>query len=143
MMASFSVPAPITLAAVMDVSGDQGKILWHNKELRNHFNSSVLFQGDLYGFDGNNILSTGLKCVDFATGKLKWNVEKPNWGNLIIAGDRLIIVSQSFDLIIARASGEKYEELAQCHPMGGNAGLRRCWRMGFYICGIRGGIGGV
>lgn len=108
--------------AVMDVSQDHGKILWHNKELRNHFNSSVLYQGNLYGFDGNNILSTGLKCVDFATGKLKWNVEKPNWGNLIVAGDRLIIVSQSFDLIIAKASAEKYEELAQCHPLGGN-----CW----------------
>ena len=107
--------------ALMDVSTDQPKILWRNQELRNHYNSSVLRDGCLYGFDGNNILGQGLKCVDFATGQLKWNAPKPTWGNLILAGDRLIIFSQSCDLIIAKASPEKYEELAQCHPMGGTS----------------------
>lgn len=107
--------------ALMDVSNDHVKIIWSNKELKCHFNSSVLYKGHLYGFDGNNILSQGLKCLDFATGKLLWNQEKPTWGNLIIAGDRLILFSQSSDLIIAKASPEKYEELAQCHPIGGTS----------------------
>jgi outer membrane protein assembly factor BamB len=105
--------------AVIDVSTDQPKIIWQNHELKNHCNSTILYQGCLYGFDGNNIVGQGLKCLDFATGQVKWTAEKPSWGNLILAGDKFIILSQSGDLIIAKASPEKYEELAQCHPLGG------------------------
>jgi outer membrane protein assembly factor BamB len=105
--------------AVIDVGTDQPKILWKNGSLRNHYNSSVLLDGHLYGFDGNNIQGQGLRCLDFATGKTIWTEAKPTWGNLIAAGGKLIIISQSGELIIAQASAEKYQELARAHPLGG------------------------
>jgi outer membrane protein assembly factor BamB len=105
--------------AVIDVSGGKGKILWQNRDLRNHYNASVLREGFLYGFDGNNIQGNGLKCVEFATGNTRWTAAQPTWGNLILAGERLIIVSQSGELIIAKASAEKYQELARAQGIGG------------------------
>jgi outer membrane protein assembly factor BamB len=108
--------------AVIDVSGDKAKVLWQKKDLRNHYNSSVLHEGNLYGFDGNNMQGSGLKCVDFATGETRWTAPQPAWGNLILAGDRLIIVSQSAELIVAKASPQRFEELAKAQPLGGT-----CW----------------
>lgn len=105
--------------ALIDVANDRAKIVWHNKDLKNHYNSSVLRDGFLYGFDGNNITGTGLKCVDWATGQTRWNAAQPAWGNLILAGDRLIIVSQSGELIIASASPKEYHELARAQGIGG------------------------
>ena len=105
--------------AVIDVSDDAGKIVWRNRDLRNHYNSSVLFDGHLYGFDGNNIGGQGLKCLEFATGKTIWTAADPGWGNLIVADGKLIIVTQSGDLIVAKASPEKYQELARAHPLAG------------------------
>jgi outer membrane protein assembly factor BamB len=105
--------------ALVDVAGDKARIIWRNKDLMNHYNSSVLRDGFLYGFDGNNITGTGLKCVDWTTGQTRWNAAQPAWGNLILAGDRLIIVSQSGELIIASASPKEYHELARAQGIGG------------------------
>ena len=38
--------------------------LWKNKNMRNHFNSCVLWDGYLYGIDENQ-----LRCLDFQTGE--------------------------------------------------------------------------
>jgi outer membrane protein assembly factor BamB len=108
--------------ALIDVAGDRAKVLWQNKGLRNHYNSSILRDGYLYGFDGNNMQGSGLKCVEFATGRTRWTAPQPAWGNLILAGDRLIIVSQSGELVVAKASAERFEELAHAQPIGGT-----CW----------------
>jgi len=105
--------------ALIDVANDKAKIVWQNKDLMNHYNSSVLHAGFLYGFDGNNMQGNGLKCVEFATGRTRWTAAQPAWGNLILAGERLIIVSQSGELIVADASAERFHELAQAQPIGG------------------------
>ncbi|HEY7115405.1 MAG TPA: PQQ-binding-like beta-propeller repeat protein [Tepidisphaeraceae bacterium] len=108
--------------AVIDVAQDRGTIVWKSRELRNHYNPSVLHDGCLFGFDGNNISGQGLKCLDFATGDVKWTADKPDWGNLIVAGDRLIILTQTGQLIIALASAEKYEQLASAQVLA-----PACW----------------
>jgi outer membrane protein assembly factor BamB len=105
--------------ALIDVADDKAEIVWQNKDLRNHYNSSVLRDGFLYGFDGNNMQGSGLKCVDFTTGQTHWTAAQPAWGNLIVAGERLIIVSQSGELIVADATAERYRELARAQPIGG------------------------
>jgi outer membrane protein assembly factor BamB len=105
--------------ALIDVSGDKAKIVWQNKDLKNHYNSSVLRDGFLYGFDGNNITGTGLKCVEWQTGRTRWNAAQPAWGSLIVAGERLIIVSQSGELIVTLASPKEYHELARAQAIGG------------------------
>ncbi len=41
--------------------------VWHNNRMKNKFNSSVLYQGYIYGFD-----DTILACIDAQTGELKF-----------------------------------------------------------------------
>ena len=53
--------------------------LWKTKKLRTQMNPAVLFQGHLFGVDGNTTDKAALKCLDFATGDEKW--AHPNFGS--------------------------------------------------------------
>ncbi|MHC4805244.1 MAG: outer membrane protein assembly factor BamB family protein [Planctomycetota bacterium] len=91
--------------------------IWQNRNMRNHFNSSVLWQGYLYGFDERN-----LRCLDFETGQTKWSQARLGKGSLMIADGKLIILSDKGKLVIAEASPEGFAELASSQILKG-----RCW----------------
>jgi hypothetical protein len=86
--------------------------------------TSVLWEGNLYGFDGNshNRSSVFLKCIDFATGKEKWKYRGFGCGTLMIADGKLIVLSDEGELIVAPASPDGFEPLAKAQVLEG-----RCW----------------
>jgi len=92
--------------------------IWQNKNMRNHFNSSVLWQGHVYGFDD----APELRCLDFQTGQIKWSQARLGKGSLMIADGKLIILSEKGKLVIAEACPEKFEELASSQILKG-----KCW----------------
>src|SRR5688572_25491700 len=69
---------------VFDVSAKPPAKVWENKNMRNHMNSSVLWEGHLYGVDENQ-----LRCLDFATGEVKWTDKASGKGSLILADGKL------------------------------------------------------
>jgi outer membrane protein assembly factor BamB len=111
---------------LIDPSGETPRVVWQNKEMRNHFNSCVLIAGCLYGMDGNatdmkgNLLHDvwSLKCVDFETGTVKWKQPKL-FGTLMAADGKLIILTMDGRLVIAEVSPEKYTELASAAVLSG------------------------
>ncbi len=76
---------------------------WRNKNMDNHFNCSVLYKGHLYGFDQNV-----LRCLDFSDGSIKWSQQGMGKGSLMIAGDKLVILSERGKLVIAQASADAW-----------------------------------
>ncbi|HAV64691.1 MAG TPA: alcohol dehydrogenase [Verrucomicrobiales bacterium] len=78
---------------MLDLSSGQPKEAWKTKDLRTQFNTAVLFEGHLYGTDGDTTSKAALKCLDFATGRVKW--AQPNFGSggIIIADGKLIALS--------------------------------------------------
>jgi outer membrane protein assembly factor BamB len=91
--------------------------IWRNRNMRNHFNSSVLWQGYVYGFDEKT-----LRCLDFKTGQTKWSQARLGKGSLMIADGKLIILSERGKLVIAEASPEGFKELASSQILKG-----KCW----------------
>ncbi|MCX6909742.1 MAG: PQQ-binding-like beta-propeller repeat protein, partial [Verrucomicrobia bacterium] len=91
--------------------------LWHSRKMRNHFNSCVLWQDCLYGFDDST-----LTCMDFATGAVKWQEKSLGKGSLMIAGGKLVIQGEKGDLAVAEPSPAAYKQLARAKVLGG-----RCW----------------
>jgi outer membrane protein assembly factor BamB len=83
--------------------------------LRNEWQTSILRDGYLYGFD--NVGSAGpvthLTCVEAATGKKVWEKLRFGKGNLIAADGKLFMTTHKGDLVIARASPQGYEELGR------------------------------
>lgn len=103
-------------AAVLQFSVKPPRVVWQNKNMRNHVNSCVLWQGHIYGFDDND-----LKCLEFATGKVKWSDRGFGKGSLIIADGKLIVYSDSGKLAVADASPESFKELSRAQVLGGKS----------------------
>ena len=102
---------------VFQFDGSKLVSVWKNKNMRNHFNSSVLWQGYLYGFDEEQ-----LRCVDFQNGSVRWTQKGLGKGSLMIADGKLIIMSDNGDLVIAEATPAGFKELSRAKVLDG-----LCW----------------
>jgi len=96
--------------------------IWRNKNMRNHFNSCVLWEGHIYGFDGQGGGRGQLTCLDYKTGQKKWSQKGMGTGSVMLANGKLIILSESGKLVIAEASPEGFKELASAQILSG-----KCW----------------
>lgn len=95
------------------------KELWSYKGFQNWLGSSVLWQGHIYGVDSKN---GTLECLDLQTGAVKWQQSGLGVGSLMLAGGRLIALSDKGRLVIAEATPEKYTGLAWAQILEG-----KCW----------------
>lgn len=105
--------------ALVDVAKDPPSVAWQNKDMRNKHNVCVLWEGHLFGFD-----ETDLVCMEFATGIPKWKERGLGRGALMLADGRLIIQAERGELVIARASPQRFERVASARAVG-----ERAWVM--------------
>jgi outer membrane protein assembly factor BamB len=101
----------------------QLKSCWKNQNMRNHFSNSVLWEENLYGFDGNvNRQGQGeLRCLSLRTGEVSWSEPSVTKGSLIIAGGKILALTGDGELVCAEASSEGYHELARSQVLGGKS----------------------
>ena len=90
--------------------------VWHNKEMRNHFNSSVYYRDHIYGFS-----SSTLKCLVAQTAERKWSRRGYGKGSLIIADEKLIVLSDRGKLALIEATPAGFTELAQAQVIKGKS----------------------
>jgi len=109
-------------AALLKMGEGEPTVVWQNRELRNQFNSSVLWNGFVYGIDGDTTSSAALKCLQFKTGQVKWAEEGIGSGALMAADGKLIVLSERGELIVAPASPESFKPTARAQVLGGT-----CW----------------
>jgi outer membrane protein assembly factor BamB len=107
--------------ALLKVSG-QGShatvsLVYEGNQMQNHFASSVLYRGYVYGFN-----DATLTCLDVRTGKALWKQRGFDKGSLLAAADRLYILGERGNLAVAEATPEQYRELAQFQAF-----RSRCW----------------
>jgi outer membrane protein assembly factor BamB len=95
-----------------------------HRQLRNHFNNSILFGGYLYGFDGNSNLGrvVRLTCMNIETGEVNWRQTGLGCGSLMIADGHLLILSDQGELVLAKANPEAFTEVTRSRFLTG-----RCW----------------
>jgi len=105
--------------ALVKFTASSAEKVWENRAMRNHFNSCVLWEGFLYGFD-----ETTLKCIDFATGAEKWSQNGLGKASLMLADGKLIILAERGRLVIAPVSPEGFKELASAQIFQGKV---KCW----------------
>ena len=105
-------------AAVFEVYRDGGRLttrtIWENSRMKNKFTSSLLHEGYLYGLD-----EAILACVDAATGELKWKGGRYGYGQPIIAGDHLIVLTESGDVVLVKATPDRHDEVARFSAIEG------------------------
>jgi len=109
-------------AAVLEFNDSEAKVVWANKDMQNQLNSSILLDGRVFGFDGNEGGEVLLKCIEFATGKVLWSFPGLGAGSLMAADGKLIVLSENGDLLIAPASSTEFNPTAQAKVLDG-----KCW----------------
>lgn len=87
--------------------------------LSNHYATSVHRDGFLYGFDGRQEFGPNLRCVELATGKVRWSEERFGAGAILRAGELLLILRENGELLLAAASPERFRPLARAQILGG------------------------
>lgn len=91
------------------VEQGEPETLWKKLTMQNHFSTSVLYEGHLYGFS-----ETRLRCVDFQTGEVKWDKIGLGRGSLVVADGHLIALGEGGELILAAATPSEYREVSRC-----------------------------
>lgn len=105
-------------AAMLELSRDGGgftvREVWRNNRMKNRFSTSVLREGVIYGLD-----ESILAAIDAGTGELKWKGGRYGYGQLLLAGENLIVLTEDGDLALVRATPERHQELARFPVLDG------------------------
>jgi outer membrane protein assembly factor BamB len=102
-----------TGAVLLQVGPKGLKQIWASDDaLTNHYATSVYKDGYLYGFHGRQEEGPSLRCVEFKTGKVRWSVDNFRAGTVTLAGDRLLILRESGELILASASPAAFQPIS-------------------------------
>ena len=101
-------------AGVLRVDGSNLVELWTSDEaMSNHYANSVHRDGILYGFHGRQEFGPSLRAVELRTGKVRWSQEQFRAGTVTLVGDRLLIVREGGEMILAPASPDAFKPLAR------------------------------
>jgi outer membrane protein assembly factor BamB len=107
--ASYGVGAAL---ARIDASGS--KEIWSNDDtLSSQYATPVERDGFLYGIHGREDIGVAeLRCIEAATGKVRWAKTGYGVAHLILAGDKLLIQKTDGQITLAAADPTQYRELA-------------------------------
>lgn len=107
-------------AGVLRLEGSALSELWTSDEvLSNHYSTSVHRDGFLYGFHGRQEFGQSFRAVELRTGKVRWSQDRFLAGTVTLAGDRLVILREAGELVIAAASPDAFRPLARAQILPG------------------------
>ena len=117
-------------AVVVELTRDGDRFavreVWRNIRMKNKQSSSVLHNGFIYGFD-EKILA----CIEASTGELKWKGGRYGYGQLLLAGDKLVVITEEGELVLVDATPERHRELARVPAIEGTT-----WNVPAFADGI-------
>ena len=88
--------------------------IWRTNRMKNQFTSSVHHDGYIYGLD-----ESILACIDAASGDLKWKGGRYGYGQVLLASGHLIVVTDTGELALVRATPDGHRELARFPVLDG------------------------
>lgn len=108
--------------AALQLTAGAPVVRWENKNLRAQFTPPVVLGGYIYGLDGNAGDHATLRCLDLATGEVKWTGPPVGTGGILAAQNRLVVLSDKGELILCEATPVGFKPLARAQILSG-----KCW----------------
>jgi outer membrane protein assembly factor BamB len=105
-------------AGLLRVEGSHLVDVWTGLDsMTTHYSTPVLADGILYGYHGRQEFGPSLRAVELATGKVRWNQDQFRAGSLILAGNRLVIMRESGELVLADATPDAFRVRARAQVL--------------------------
>lgn len=114
-------------------SGFTTEELWRKSgnKMANHWSTPVCYKGHLYGLFGfKQYGDAPLSCYDLKTGELKWEESGFGPGHLTLVNDKLLVLGDAGQLVVAAADPTSYKEMAKQDFLDG-----KCWTTPIYSGG--------
>jgi outer membrane protein assembly factor BamB len=133
--------------ALVTIENNMPELVWSSPTRRRdtglccHWNTPILIDGHLYGCSGRHQNEAELRCVDFATGQVKWKVRPTRGdtvmgrGSLTYADGHFFYLAEEGVLFLIKVNPKRYEEVAVWdgrkkipdHPLSHNYLMEPCW----------------
>jgi outer membrane protein assembly factor BamB len=98
--------------------GDGVDKVWSSDDsLSAHYATPVKHGAFLYGFHGRQESGTRLRCIEWSSGKVRWDTEMKA-GTVAVAGDKLVVLTENGELTIASATPDAFHPLARAQILG-------------------------
>jgi hypothetical protein len=118
--------------ALLEVAPDLAsvEVVWRDPPRRNqamatHWMTPVHHRGFLYGSSGESSGEAELRCVEWATGEVRWAQPGLTRSTVLLVDDHLVVLTEYGRLLLVKATPERYQPLADVTPQADIGGRRR------------------
>lgn len=93
-----------------------------DKAMQTHWNTCIHRDGYLYGSSGRHTANAELRCIDVKTGEIKWKQPELTRSSLLFVEGHFICLTEYGDLLLLRATPEKFDVVGQLTLLDPTAG---------------------
>ena len=88
--------------------------VWQKRTMKNTFSSSILLDDKVYGLDAEIFA-----CIDVRTGQRLWKGGRYGSGEVLLAGEHLVVSTEAGEIAIVEANPERHVEVARFEAIEG------------------------
>lgn len=105
-------------SSLLRVKPGQYEVVWSDKEnrrakiMQTHWNTPVHVDGYLYGSSGRHEENAELRCVELATGKIKWSEPDLGRTSLLFVDGHFVCLTERGAVLLLKVSPEKFDVVA-------------------------------
>jgi outer membrane protein assembly factor BamB len=110
-------------SALLKVRPGGYRVVWSDarkrpraKSMQCHWNTPIYHDGYLYGCSGRHSFNADLRCIEFATGKVRWKVPLRSRASLLMVDGHFVCLSEEGQLSLLKVNPKKYEEVSTWQP---------------------------
>ena len=110
-----------TGAVFLDRTEEGFEPVWSSDDsLSTHYATAVHHEGTLYGFHGALHLGPpSLRAIAASSGEVAWNQDRFGGGSIVLVDDRLLIVRDNGEIVVADATADEFRPLARYRILPG------------------------
>jgi len=92
------------------------ELMWETPRLKSKFANLALHEGFVYGLDDGVLV-----CLDPETGERRWKGGRYGHGNLLVAGDLLLVQTERGEMVLVDPTPEEHREIGRFLALRGKA----------------------
>jgi outer membrane protein assembly factor BamB len=100
-----------------------------DKSMQCHWSTPIYHDGYLYGCSGRHAENAELRCIEWATGKVKWRKPDLTRTSLLMVDGHFICLGEDGRLLLLKVNPDQYEEVSRLELDGKSQPVLRypCW----------------
>lgn len=110
-------------AALLQVRPGGSKVIWNDaekfgrsKSLQCHWMTPIYHDGHVYGCSGRHTQNAELRCIEFETGKVKWNMPRLGRTSLLMVDNHFICLSEIGPMMLLKINPKEFDEVSSFLP---------------------------